>query len=470
MVQAGVRLFAYRASSKVLSFIGIAVFSHLIASDQLGAFFLFQSVLGILTLISNFGISTSVEKRISEGKDAGAVISAALLINTLTLSVLAVPIIFGAKYINNFVGAPVATLLLVTVLLYQGQTLVRHYLRGRFNVSSAEALGTLHKFAWVAIGFAFIQFDVFQNKLMLSLSLAWFIALLAGLLIEVPNLEVPTVEMIWSVVDFSWHSFVLSITGFGFIWTDTILIGFFLERSSVAVYEIAWRVASVFSVFGYSLAETTFPSISKWDSEGKIDRISSVVSQSLSLGLVVVIPGFVGAVVLGESLLSVFFGDGYRTGYPVLVVLMLYQIVSIPGMIFTRLIVGMDRPDITSKSGVLSGLLNISLNILLIPIIGIVGASVATTVAFCCNVVLMAGWLSGRIPLRVRYSEFGWCTMSAVIMGVVVHTVEQITPGGGILAVVFLVSVGVSTYFSLLSGYSPLRRRLIAQFRSFADS
>lgn len=466
LFRSGVSVFAFRSSSKILSFVGIAIFSHLLAPGELGTFFLFQSVLGILTLISNFGISGALEKRISEGQEAGTVISAALLINVVIVLVLAVPVWASASYLDAFIGAPVTPVLLITIVLYQGHTLVRYYLRGRLNVGTAESLGTIHKLSWVIIGYVLVRYNLVENELIVALAVGWLIALLFGLSIESPRVGRPTRDMIVSVLDFSWFTFVLSITGFGFIWVDTILIGILLDRSSVAIYEIAWRVASVFTVFGYAVAETTFPSISKWSVKGETEAISSVVSQSLLLASVFVIPGFVGSVVLGDSVLGVIFGRTYGAGYASLVILMLYQILAVPGMILTRLVLGLDRPDVAAKAGALSGVMNITLNALLIPLFGIVGAAIATTGAFLVNIFLIAVWVNREFQFNLPYRKLVWCSVSAIFMGGIVYSIKFFVSVTDLITLGAVVGIGFVTYVFLLGTYGPLRAQLLARIRA----
>jgi O-antigen/teichoic acid export membrane protein len=48
---------------------------------------------------------------------------------------------------------------------------------------------------------------------------------------------------------------------------DTLVLAIFVSNSLIAVYEVAWNLASLFAIFGSSISRTLFPEISKLSSE-----------------------------------------------------------------------------------------------------------------------------------------------------------------------------------------------------------
>jgi O-antigen/teichoic acid export membrane protein len=469
LFKSGLSTFFFRSLSKVLSFVAFAIFSRIIAPNQLGAFFLFQSILGFIILFSNFGISDALEKRITEGENPNEIFSSALWINMTIILALALPIWIAKSHINDFIGANVTIYLLVALLLYQGQILVKYFLRSQYRISTAESLGTIHKLLWIIIGYLLVEYSSLGNELIIALTIAWLFVFLYGLTFEMPNISRPSRENIKSMLNFSLYSFVLSITGFGFVWIDTIIIGLLLQKTDVAIYEIGWRVASVFTLFGYALAETTFPWISKWESEDKIGKISSVVSDSVVLGLIFVIPGFVGAFVIGDVVLSVVFGELYGKGSTVLIILMTYQVLSVPGMIFLRLALGLDRPDVPAKFGIVAGVINIALNFALIPLFELSGAAIATTVAFLINLALITYWLRSAVSLDLPKKNLAWSIGSAVTMGSIIFGVRPFIPWSGAYKLGALLLLGVFVYGLLLSAYSPLRTQMLTQVKKLSS-
>ena len=97
---------------------------------------------------------------------------------------------------------------------------------------------------------------------------------------------------------------------------------------------------------------------------------------------------------------------------------------------------GIGRPDIAFKLGVLSSGINIALNILLIPHLGITGAAIATTISLLVHTVtflaLMPKILGVRIDIRWFSAAIG---TACVAVGLFLAGIKLINPYivGGII-------------------------------------
>lgn len=83
------------------------------------------------------------------------------------------------------------------------------------------------------------------------------------------------------------------ISGLGwhaFSWSDVFVIGWFLSQAAVGVYEVAWRVAGIATLLSTAIATTVLPQVSAWEVDEATDRIENLVTDVLTLSLVLIIP------------------------------------------------------------------------------------------------------------------------------------------------------------------------------------
>ena len=75
------------------------------------------------------------------------------------------------------------------------------------------------------------------------------------------------------------------------------------------------------------------------------------------------------------------FGGRYDEGWPVVMVLALLNLFKPLGSLFSSTASGLGKPEYSLRSVTVSAILNVGLNALLIPVLGGLGAAIATVVS-----------------------------------------------------------------------------------------
>jgi O-antigen/teichoic acid export membrane protein len=122
-----------------------------------------------------------------------------------------------------------------------------------------------------------------------------------------------------------------------------------------------------------------------------IFRVTAIVGLATAFGLALVSP----------VLIRIAYGDDYvGTIAPLLALL--------PGVIavgltrpITAILVRLDRPLFLSAICVVALALNVMLNLMLIPVLGVVGASVASSLAYAAQSLAYTWWVLRDTPLRL---------------------------------------------------------------------
>jgi O-antigen/teichoic acid export membrane protein len=159
--------------------------------------------------------------------------------------------------------------------------------------------------------------------------------------------------------------------------TGVIMLGMFRTEAEVGYYTIAVKLAMLTSFVLQAINSIIAPKFSELFHSGKMDELFYVAKKATKLVFWTSVPILLGLVLLGKPLLGYFFGWEFAAAYPALVLLVLGQFVnSISGS--TAQFMNMTGNQNVFRNTILgAAIVNVSLNLLLIPKLGIIGAATA---------------------------------------------------------------------------------------------
>jgi len=164
---------------------------------------------------------------------------------------------------------------------------------------------------------------------------------------------------------------------------DRLFIGYFLTTDALAIYEIAVTIALLLGLFNSAFSFLIFPKVSELSSKDKNDRISPIYQQTTKWIIGLTTPAFL-VIFLRPNILIQLFGSQYSVND----VQLPLMVVSIG--LFVHAVVGPNGPALLgfgrSKSilgyNIIAATLNILLNFILIPTLGILGAAAASLAGY----------------------------------------------------------------------------------------
>lgn len=460
------RVFASRIFSALLGIVGLVVFTRVLGAEQFGVFILFQALIRMLSVVTDFGIHGAIEKRISEGVDE-SILGTGLALTIGLLVVTNVAILAIREPINAYLGAQLASFLVVALTLEQLGKAFMRTLTGELKIGQAQEAMLVRQFAFYALGIILVLFGLDIEGIVASLVASWFgFCGWAYYSISTP-IRRPSIAAARSLVSYSKHNFLASVVGSqAYSWLDTLVIGLFLTGSAVTAYEIAWRITGLIMLLSRSIARTIFPQISQWDAEGDWDSIERVIPNAIAGGLLLVIPAIVGAAIFGERILRFVFGPEVAVAALPLFILMVGKIPEAVNVVLGPVLLGMNRPDLAARAVGAFIAVNVALNFVLVQLFGLTGAAVATVVAFTINASLVAYYLSKFLTIRLDYRLVGVSVLAALVMGAVLVSVQYVVPVETLPALVAMIGIGVICYGSALLLSPSIRDQMIRAVKS----
>ena len=187
---------------------------------------------------------------------------------------------------------------------------------------------------------------------------------------------------------------------------DILLLGVLRNVEEVGLYRVVVQV-SIFVTFGLSVVDMVMaPEFARLSGTGKFKELERVARLSAAATLALAAPVVVIFVLFGEELLSLAFGSSYGAGSAALAILALGQLVNaLTGSVGLLLNMSGNERD-TLRAGAAAVLVNVAMNLVLIPPFGLVGAAIATSLSLALwNVIL---WRYVRLRLGISvFPAFG---------------------------------------------------------------
>lgn len=461
LIRSSIRIFIANAFSSLFVFLGITFFARELGPSQMGVFFLFQALLGIVSIPANFGIGGAVTKRISEGEgQAGTILSTAVLLKSAFILPFILGILTFQEIINEYLGAELAVYLALTLVIQESAKLAIQILKGELRVGETAGPKLARNVVYILLGGVFVGSGYGVQGIVYGFIGGFGIMLVWAVWKSSTSPAAPSIGAARSLVDYSKYAFISSIGGYFYSWMDIAILGLILTQSDVGVYEIAWRVTAVVMLFSNSIATTIFPQVSQWSAEDASEKISSVLSYAIPASLFVSIPAFFGVLLFSQEILGIVFGMEYATGWVVLIILMGEKVIQSIHIIFGRSLQAINKPDLAAKATVVAISLNLILNILLISWFGIIGAAVATAVSFLANSILHAHYLSEFITIEIPYRYIAISLLASVGMVIVLEALEKFIEVENVLSLSTVMLCGVITY-SLFLLSAPSTRDIV---------
>ena len=243
--------------------------------------------------------------------------------------------------------------------------------------------------------------------------------------------------------------FLLTVVTSIYVQLNTIMLGFMTDDRAVGLFTSGTKLTHILLVIITSLSTVMLPRCSHLLGEGRIDEFNSIISKSYYLMMFSAIPVTVGIMLMARPVMICFCGAEYVDAIPVI-------IYTAPTIVFIAMtqVIGIQilypygKENLVIYSTLVAAVLNVILNLLLIPMWGTTGAAVSTLIAEFSVLVVQVKLGKGYIPFRFIDRQVVTYIMASVLMS------------AGVLLCLLLpnvwwqlivgTAVGMSIYFSFL--------------------
>jgi len=246
------------------------------------------------------------------------------------------------------------------------------------------------------------------------------------------------------LIKFGSQLFLANIIWVTNTYVDTLLVGYFLTDKDVGIYAVAVAIARVLRMLSGVVSTVTYPAISEYHSKGVKDSIEALINEVMRYMLAFLsLIGLFVIIFASDIILILFKKSEYLPATVPLQILVFGTIffgaVGAVGSAFS----GVGRPDIAWKISLVDLTVNITLDVILIPILGISGAAIGTTVSLftelILNIILFKKVLNVRVDTIIYLRVLSFLIFILIITNIMNSYIDYYILG--VLAILILISL-----------------------------
>lgn len=231
---------------------------------------------------------------------------------------------------------------------------------------------------------------------------------------------------------------------------DTILLGILRSPKELGYYSAAYKIILFLLAVSEAFGTALLPTFSRLVEKSGIQKIHEILPEIVNLLLWLGIAMTVGTFILAEDVIIFLFGESFLMGAPAMMILSGTLFAVFGNLPFGILLLAMKREKKYTVAVSCAAGTNLVLNLILIPLFGIIGAAVATVLSELCvwaiyrrylrDVLISIPYLS--IILKLILPN---CLLAVTLIYLPGHVVMQAVTG----SVVYLLSTRIAGIWSI---------------------
>ena len=353
--------------SKVVTTLVWILLARVLSPEKYGQFTLYFMLMQFVTFLADFGLNQYYLKSVEE-LDRKYLFNKVLFVRTATMLVSIVIIVLILFYFNIFDF--LVSLLFVLSMIPMAYLSVTDgfYLEQKKGFRVSFRLSIIIIIFLLGFVIFFKDLSLFTASILLLFSLlltfAWFFPWKEIKLIKISFSE------IFSILNKSSSYAFLTFTSFFYNKGDSLIISYFKGNTALGIYGLAYRFLESLSLFPSSLVQNLFPISAKKTgiSNVQLKKISAVM---FLLGLIFAVVVFL----LSSLLIGSLFQKDYWQAIPILKIFSLVILLFFVNAPLATVIQSSHLVKLFLPYGMINTFFNILLNILFVPIFGIIAAA-----------------------------------------------------------------------------------------------
>ncbi len=380
----------------IIKFIYRIIASRYLGAEGYGLLSFGEMVMGLGYMFALIGLDVGLMHHLAfyrEKKDLsrlrGSFLGTLFISTTLSVLIIALLIFFSefiaVKLFKNPEFVPVLIVFSIAIIFSVfgriiSQTLLS-FKRQVYDVF-VKVFARDFLFLLLTVGVVFLGGEVFHVAFVYLVSLI-FSAFVGFLLLEkkVFSFFKPGQKILFEYkerVSFAFPLFlsavILSIMG----WLDTLMLGIFRSTAEVGIYNVALPLAVSLGIFLSAFAPIFYPLIAEMIAAGRKNEVRRIYSQKIHWMFMFSAPIFLLLIFFPETIIRFVFGEEYVAGSLALVILSSAYFVNVSVGLTFETLVCFNKRRLIFWLNAFALLLNVLLNLVLIPNYGITGAAIAT--------------------------------------------------------------------------------------------
>ena len=439
-------ILAIEGANGILGYVALFLVARYMTMPDyaLGVVSFAYGLVSIYHLFANLGFNNAHVKLISEGQDfktCMGTFAVVKIVLTGLMTLLLVSSLFIWQHVQGrgFESSEhesAVYVMLVYFILWSLSLIMKTTFQARKQTAKQQLpmlFETLGRVAatvyviWAGLGPLALAWTYVVGEILVFASLAYFF--------RGNTIGKPSWEMFKKYTVFAWPLAIVAASAIIMTNIDKVLIQLFWGAAEGGKYFAIYRLSRFLDVATMAIGVLLFPTIStlyaKSDMEG-IKKLSYTAERYLSM---IIFPIVFSMIFLSKPVIHILLSIEFYPAIPILQILPIFALFDALERPYQMKLLGMNLPHFARNRILIMVVMNVGLNILLIPrdirVLGIdlfgmgaVGAAIATVVAYAVGLIYTRWvvWQISKVTVNWRIMLHG---IAATVMGVIVYSLNE---------------------------------------------
>jgi len=440
-----------------------------LGAEGYGILSLALSITGIFGILADLGLNTLMVREVARNKELADTYISNTFLMKMVLSILTFGLMFSVVNIIGYSSTVSTVIYLITfsVILNAFTGVLNAVFQANEKmeyVSVSTILSSAAMLVGTAVGI-YYHYDViyFAMLYIISYGLVFiYISIMYLWKFSLPKIHIDM--SFWKpTIKEAWPFGITSLSGTLYTYIDSIMLSIIQGNTVVGWYSAAYRLMLITLFIPNTVNTAIFPVMSRFYTSSR-DSLNLMYERYFKYMLIIGIPMGFGTTILADKIIMLIFGSGYSQSVLALQILIWTMVFTFAGASFVQLLQSVNRQIVITKISIICVLINILLNLVLIPRYSYIGASFATLLT---EVVLVAYIISTSyklgygIPKKTVLKDFFKVLGATLIMSMFLIFFKDLNLF--ILIILAMIVYFISLY--LLKGVDNVDMALIKELR-----
>ena len=213
-----------------------------------------------------------------------------------------------------------------------------------------------------------------------------------------------------------------------YVSSDILVLGFFRSDSEVGIYSLSSKIYIIVKLLFNAVVATVIPRLSNYLGRGEMQLHRKTLLRLKDALYLFLIPAMAGLVMLSREIIALIGGEEFSSGYKCIILLSISLFFAVMANYYANaILVPLRKEKVFVIACAVAAIINVVLNILIIPIVGIEGAAYTTIIAEA--IVMLTCYFAAKEYVQkstIRYMMSILCGTLLVVVCCAV--VRQIIP------------------------------------------
>jgi len=256
----------------------------------------------------------------------------------------------------------------------------------------------------------------------LLISSFFIFLIMASFIISEISIKIPKFKNTKEYLSFGLPTIPANLSNWIVNSSDRYVIGIFLGTAAVGYYSPGYTLGSIITMFISPLTFMLPAVLAKYYDENNMKKVKTILKYSLKYFLVLAIPSAFGLSLLSKPLLTILStpeiaSQGCLITPFIAVSAVLFGIYVV---IIAQSLYLVKRTDIGGKLWTIAAILNLGLNFIFIPRMGIIGAAITTLIAFIFVFIFATYYSFKYLTFDIDFKFIGKSFLASAIMSLVI--------------------------------------------------